>query len=61
MNGEVRTQRIADAIAERIEQMILQGVLRPGERLASERDLAQSSPSPALRCARRWPRSNSAA
>ena len=41
MNGEVRTQRIADAIAERIEQMILQGVLRPGERLASERDLAQ--------------------
>lgn len=40
MSAEVRTQRIADAIAERIEQMILQGILRPGERLAAERDLA---------------------
>ncbi len=41
MNGEVKPQRIADAIVERIEQMILQGVLHPGEKLASERDLAE--------------------
>ncbi len=37
----IRTQRIADAIATRIEKLILEGALRPGEKLASERDLAQ--------------------
>ena len=41
MNGEIRPQRVAEAVADRIEQMILQGVLRPGEKLASERDLAE--------------------
>lgn len=37
----IRTQRVADAIAGRIEKLILEGALRPGEKLASERDLAQ--------------------
>lgn len=37
----IRTQRVADAIASRIEKLILEGALRPGEKLASERDLAQ--------------------
>jgi GntR family transcriptional repressor for pyruvate dehydrogenase complex len=37
----IRTQRVADAIATRIEKLILEGALRPGEKLASERDLAQ--------------------
>jgi len=37
----IRTQRIADAIATRIEKLILEGALRPGEKLASERELAQ--------------------
>ena len=37
----VRTQRLSDAIATRIEKLILEGALRPGEKLASERDLAQ--------------------
>jgi GntR family transcriptional repressor for pyruvate dehydrogenase complex len=37
----IRTQRVADAIATRIEKLILEGALRPGEKLASERELAQ--------------------
>lgn len=37
----IRTQKVADAIASRIEKLILEGALRPGEKLASERDLAQ--------------------
>lgn len=36
----LRTQKLAETIAEHIERLILEGVLRPGERLASERDLA---------------------
>jgi GntR family transcriptional repressor for pyruvate dehydrogenase complex len=37
----LRTQKIADVIATHIEKLILEGALRPGEKLASERDLAQ--------------------
>lgn len=37
----VRTQKLADAIAEHLEQLILEGTLRPGERLAPERELAE--------------------
>jgi GntR family transcriptional repressor for pyruvate dehydrogenase complex len=37
----IKTQRVADAIATRIEKLILEGALRPGEKLASERELAQ--------------------
>lgn len=37
----IRTQKISDAIATRIEKLILEGALRPGEKLASERELAQ--------------------
>lgn len=37
----IQTQRVADAIATRIEKLILEGALRPGEKLASERELAQ--------------------
>ncbi|WP_295558533.1 FCD domain-containing protein [uncultured Hyphomicrobium sp.] len=37
----IHTQRVADAIAVRIEKLILEGTLRPGEKLASERALAQ--------------------
>jgi GntR family transcriptional regulator, transcriptional repressor for pyruvate dehydrogenase complex len=36
----IQTQRVADAIASRIEKLILEGALRPGEKLASERVLA---------------------
>lgn len=36
----LRTQKLAEAIAAHIEGLILEGVVRPGERLASERDLA---------------------
>jgi GntR family transcriptional repressor for pyruvate dehydrogenase complex len=37
----VRLPKIADSIAEHLEQLILEGALRPGERLASERELAE--------------------
>ncbi len=33
--------RVADVIAAHIEKLILEGVLRPGEKLAPERDLAE--------------------
>lgn len=36
----IRTQKIAEVIALHIERLILQGALRPGEKLASERELA---------------------
>lgn len=36
----LRTPKLAESIADHIERMILEGVVRPGERLASERDLA---------------------
>lgn len=37
----VRAPKIAEAIAEHLEQLILEGALRPGEKLASERELAE--------------------
>lgn len=36
----IRPARLADAIAEHIQRMILEGSLRPGERLLSERELS---------------------
>lgn len=41
MSDTIKLPRVADVVAGHIEQMILQGVLRPGEKLASERDLAE--------------------
>ena len=37
----VRNLKLADAIAEHLEQLILEGALRPGEKLAPERELAE--------------------
>ena len=36
----IRPDKLADAIAEHLEKLILEGVLRPGEKLAAERELA---------------------
>lgn len=36
----IRPAKLADAIADHIRQLILEGVLQPGERLQSERDLS---------------------
>ncbi|HUO54427.1 MAG TPA: FCD domain-containing protein [Rhodoblastus sp.] len=36
----LRTPKIADAVADHLEQLILEGALRPGEKLAPERELA---------------------
>ncbi len=38
---QVRNPKLAESIAEHLEQLILEGALRPGERLASERELAE--------------------
>lgn len=37
----LRQQRLADAITERLEAMILEGSLKPGQRLPPERELAE--------------------
>jgi GntR family transcriptional repressor for pyruvate dehydrogenase complex len=37
----VKNQKLADVIAEHLEQLIFEGALRPGERLAAERELAE--------------------
>ncbi len=37
----IRPVKLGDAIAEHLEKMILEGVLRPGEKLAPERELAE--------------------
>lgn len=36
----IKPVKLSDTIAQHIQQMILEGVLRPGERLLSERDLS---------------------
>ena len=42
MAEPIRSVRLADAIADRIQTMILEGVLKPGERLIAERELAEA-------------------
>jgi GntR family transcriptional repressor for pyruvate dehydrogenase complex len=37
----IRPAKLADAIADHLEKLILEGVLRPGEKLAAERELAE--------------------
>ena len=41
MTEAIRPAKLADTIADHLEQMILEGSLRPGERLLAERELAQ--------------------
>lgn len=41
MPDSVKGPKAADAIADHIEKLILEGALRPGEKLAGERDLAE--------------------
>jgi GntR family transcriptional repressor for pyruvate dehydrogenase complex len=38
---KIQAERIADTVVRQIEQLILRGILRPGERLPSERDLSE--------------------
>ena len=38
---KIQPQKIASAVDQQIEELILQGILRPGDRLPSERDLAE--------------------
>lgn len=40
MNEPIRPGRLADTLADHLERLILEGVLRPGEKLLPERDLA---------------------
>jgi GntR family transcriptional repressor for pyruvate dehydrogenase complex len=39
-NPSIRPPKLEDAIVERLQQMILEGTLQPGERLLSERELS---------------------
>ena len=39
--AKIKQERVSDAIARQLETMILEGVLKPGERLPAERELAQ--------------------
>lgn len=39
--AKIKPQRLADTIAGQLETMILEGVLKPGEKLPGERELAQ--------------------
>lgn len=39
-SATIRPAKLADAIADHIQQMILEGTLQPGERLLSERELS---------------------
>ncbi len=39
--GRIRPAKLAEAIANHLETLILEGSLRPGDRLLAERDLAQ--------------------
>jgi GntR family transcriptional regulator, transcriptional repressor for pyruvate dehydrogenase complex len=41
MTEPIRPAKLADTIADHVEQLILEGSLRPGERLLPERELAQ--------------------
>lgn len=41
MMEPIELPKVADAVADYIERLILEGVLRPGEKLAPERDLAE--------------------
>jgi GntR family transcriptional repressor for pyruvate dehydrogenase complex len=38
---KIHPERISDTVVRQIEQLILRGILRPGERLPSERDLSE--------------------
>ena len=37
----IQSDKLADAVAAQIERLVLRGVLRPGDRLPSERDLSE--------------------
>lgn len=39
---KIEAEKLSHAVTRQIEELILQGVLRPGERLPSERELAES-------------------
>lgn len=39
--ARIKQQRLSDVIARQLETMILEGVLKPGEKLPAERELAQ--------------------
>lgn len=38
---KIKQERVAETVQRQIEQLILRGILRPGERLPSERDLSE--------------------
>jgi GntR family transcriptional repressor for pyruvate dehydrogenase complex len=41
LQDNIKTPKLAQSIAEHLQKLILQGALRPGERLSAERELAE--------------------
>ena len=39
--SKIRNEKVADAVVRHIEDLIVEGVLRPGDRLPAERELAK--------------------
>ena len=37
---KIQTEKLSQSVVRQIEQLILRGILRPGERLPSERELS---------------------
>ena len=37
----VQSEKLSGAVVRQVEELILRGILRPGERLPSERELAE--------------------
>jgi GntR family transcriptional regulator, transcriptional repressor for pyruvate dehydrogenase complex len=38
---KIQTEKLSQSVVRQIEQLILRGILRPGERLPSERELSE--------------------
>ena len=38
---KIQSEKLSTAVTEQVELLILRGILRPGEKLPSERDLAE--------------------
>ena len=38
---EIDSERLSKSVVRQVEQLILRGILRPGERLPSERELSE--------------------
>lgn len=57
----VQSEKLSGAVVRQVEELILRGILRPGERLPSERELAERLGVSRPHCAMPLARSKTAA